>query len=371
MSIRNVLQCNKDYIIQQTKEGKSNKALAKEFDCNSGTIWYFLQDYNIQSQYKRSKNYGKKCEYKDSMIKLFNEDGMSTYSISKQTNISLSTVNRWLKSWGCDTSRGCTVDSNKPMLKDRLDEVVELHNSGWSQSQIGKKLGYSGGQISRLLNKHNITSRIWKYNVDETYFDNIDHEYKAYILGWLYSDGSIGYEGKIRIALQEDDKSILEWIKQQLQYTGPLYYKKPQRGAKPQWELCINRKRLADRIIELGCMPNKSMILQFPSSSIIPDEFLSAFMRGYFEGDGSATKRYIAIVGALDFIYTLKEKLPCKITNIYQRYKDRDPKESSHQLFICQQGECKKFAHWIYKDATIYLQRKYDIARQYFLDLET
>ena len=29
---------------------------------------------------------------------------------------------------------------------------------------------------------------------------------------------------------------------------------------------------------------------------------------------------------------------------------------------------CKKFAQWLYKDATIYLTRKYDIAREYFLD---
>ena len=29
---------------------------------------------------------------------------------------------------------------------------------------------------------------------------------------------------------------------------------------------------------------------------------------------------------------------------------------------------CKKFAQWLYKDATIYLTRKYDIAKEYFLD---
>ncbi len=368
MSIRNVLDRNKNYIIKEVKNGKSTRELGKEFDCNPGTIWYFLKDYNIQSKYSRSKNYGKKHEYKDLVIKLFG-DGQSVYSISKQIDISNSTVNKWLQEWGYDTSKKFTVDKNKPLLKDRVDEVIQLYQSGLSQGEISKKLGYSNSQICRLLKKHNIKSRpIYKYDVDDTYFDKINHEYKAYILGWLYSDGSIGLEGKIRIALKECDKSILEWMKEQLKYTGPLYYKKARPSSPtPQWELCINRKKMADRIIELGCMPSKSMILKFPHDNIIPDEFLVDFIRGYFDGDGSVAKNYMSIVGTLDFINVLETKLPCNITNVYPRYRDRDPKDTSHQLFVCRQEECKKLAHWLYDDATIYLKRKHDIAKEHFL----
>lgn len=369
MTIRRVLENNKDYVIKQVQEGRSYASLAREFDCNSGTIWYFLQDYNVTSKYKQSPNHGKKHKYKDLVIQLFVKDNRSVYSISKEIGISNSTVNKWLKDWGYDTSKGFTVDPNKVLLKDRLGEVLELYNKGFSQGDIAKKMGYGYSSISRLLTKHKIIKRsVCTYSVNENYFNQVDSEYKAYILGWLYSDGNVRYEGKIRIALQEEDKSILEWMKQELEYTGPLYYKKSQNGAKPQWELCINRKKLADRIIELGCIPNKSMTLTFPSANIIPNEFLSAFVRGYIEGDGSITHNYMSIVGTLEFVYTLKTRIPCEITNIYQRYQDRDPKDSSHQLFICRQEECKKFAQWLYKDATIYLTRKYDIAKEYFLD---
>lgn len=369
MTMRSILENRKDYIIQQVKDGKSYAALAREFGCNSGTIWYFLKDHNVKSKYKQSPNYGKKYEYKDLVIKLFQEDNRSVCSISKEIGISNGVVNKWLHEWGYDTSKGFTVDPNKPLLKDRLDEVLILHQQGWSQSQIGQELGYSGGQISRLLSKNNIKAHPQaKYHVDEKYFDIIDNEYKAYILGWLYSDGSVGYEGKIRIALQEEDKPILEWMKKELKYDGPLYYKKPRpTSPKPQWELCINRKKLADKIIALGCIPSKSMTLTFPTLDMVPNKFLSAFVRGYFEGDGSINKKYMAIVGTMEFIYTLKQKLPCDITNIYQRYKDRDPKDSSHQLFVCRKKDCQKFAKWLYADATIYLTRKYDIAHQYFL----
>ena len=53
MLIRDGLEKNKDYIIKEIKNGKSCKSLAKEFNCN---FWYFLKDYNIKSQYSRSKN---------------------------------------------------------------------------------------------------------------------------------------------------------------------------------------------------------------------------------------------------------------------------------------------------------------------------
>ncbi len=368
MTIRKILETNKDYIIKSTKEGKSNKQLGKEFDCNSGSIWYFLKDYNIQSKYKRSKNYGKKHELKNTVIDLF-QNGYSVNKISKKINIADTTVLIWLKSWDFDTSRYRKLDPNKPTLKSQTDIVIKMYGDGMSQNDIGRELGYSGSEVCKILQRNNIKARpIAKYTVDEHFFDMVDHEYKAYILGWLYSDGSINNEGKIRIALKEQDKHILEWMKKILTYTGPLYYKKARNSSRSQWELCINRKSLADRIIELGCHPNKALSLQFPYEDILPKNLISAFVRGYFEGDGSVQKNYVNIVGSLDFIYGLVSEIPCNLTGVYQRYKDRDPKDSSHQLFICHPKECIKFLKWIYpEDHAIHLDRKFASAQKYFL----
>ena len=51
------------------------------------------------------------------------------------------------------------------------------------------------------------------YKIDETYFDKIDTEYKAYILGLIYADGCIkqpkgNRQKQLSIVLQEEDKDI-------------------------------------------------------------------------------------------------------------------------------------------------------------------
>lgn len=39
-------------------------------------------------------------------------------------------------------------------------------------------------------------------------------------------------------------------------------------------------------IERLGVVRNKSLVLQFPTKELVPDEFMSSFILGYFDGDG-------------------------------------------------------------------------------------
>ena len=60
---------------------------------------------------------------------------------------------------------------------------------------------------------------------------------------------------------------------------------------------------MANDLINLGCIPNKSLILLPPK---LKDEFISHFIRGYFDGDGSIGKyknRYkITFLGTNDLL---------------------------------------------------------------------
>lgn len=70
-------------------------------------------------------------------------------------------------------------------------------------------------------------------------------------------------------------------------------------------------------LIRLGCVPNKSLILKFPSENIFSNpELIRHFIRGYFDGDGSVfisrekhwrNKRYFNVIhyrfcGTYDFL---------------------------------------------------------------------
>ena len=367
MTIRDELYRNKQLIINLINEGKSTNYIGKQFDCNAGTIWFFLKENKINLKNKRSDNYGLVLSNKEEIINRYNS-GESLYKISKSLNINDTSIAKKMKEWGINTSRGAKFDKTKPTLKSKTHQVIEMYQSGKTHNEIAIELGYSTSKICTLLQKNNIKARSTTiYNVDEEFFKEINTEEKAYILGWWYSDGNVRLDGKIRVALAEDDKNILEWIKEQLKYTGPLYYKKPKNEkSKAQFELCINRQSLAKDLIKWGCIPSKSLILTFPD--FLREDLVRHFVRGVFDGDGSInltrkTCPTIFITGSYNFIYRLADILPCDFTNIYQRYKNRDPEKSAHSLFIGRNVDVMNFLHWIYDDCTCKLQRKYDKAK--------
>jgi hypothetical protein len=43
---------------------------------------------------------------------------------------------------------------------------------------------------------------------------------------------------------------------------------------------------MSQDLIKLGCVPNKTKKLQFPTIEQVPDNLLFSFIRGYFDGDG-------------------------------------------------------------------------------------
>jgi hypothetical protein len=166
-----------------------------------------------------------------------------------------------------------------------------------------------------------------KYTLDETYFNKIDTKQKAYILGFIYADGNVSIKDnsyRLRFNLQQKDKSVLDFIKQELKYTGPIRLSKN----KKYNILEISSKKLIKNLIILGAIPNKSLILLPPKIDPI---FEGSFIKGYFDGDGcvgfyprkSAMKPYIVICGTLELLYWIQEKINskhklCKVDKIYK-----------------------------------------------------
>lgn len=356
MNIQSVLLNNKEDIITMYNNNYSTNQIAKKYQCNSAYIWMMLKSWDITIR-SRNQHYGIKKQLL-SQIKILWDDGYSASQIAKKYNLAISSVCRWLKSINIDTSKYRTYNPQK-LLIDRKEEVIKLFSQGNSCGKIAKLLKFSDSNVWKLLVKEGYKPTNIKYTLNESFFEQIDTQEKAYVLGWWYSDGNIIPTGKCRISLQERDKEILERISDILKYTGKLKYKIKNGNRYNQWELNIDRKKVANDLIKLGCVPNKSMILQFPDENIVPKALLSHFVRGYFDGDGSISNG-IMIAGTYYFINNLSKILPCDITNIYQRYKNRPLLESSHQLFIGRSEEICKFYHWLYKDATIWLNRKRD-----------
>lgn len=114
-------------------------------------------------------------------------------------------------------------------------------------------------------------------------------------------------------------------------------------------------------LIVHGCFQNKSLELKFPTVEQVPSHLIHHFMRGYFDGDGCiSTSRQgkdlrFEVLGTYEFLTMYEQTLGVNI---------KEPKQTKSQAFIVQHGgnqQVKKIYEYLYKDATIYLERKRNI----------
>lgn len=120
---------------------------------------------------------------------------------------------------------------------------------------------------------------------------------------------------------------------------------------------------MSNKLNDIGMAPNKSLILKFPTC--VPDDLMHHFIRGVFDGDGyiSHGGDYTCeIMGTEDFCIELQRKLlevgiDSKIYNTTLR-----KETSTRRLYIGKKDNVRKFLNYIYKNSTVYLERKHEIA---------
>lgn len=119
-----------------------------------------------------------------------------------------------------------------------------------------------------------------KYNLNQEYFDKIDTNEKAYILGFLAADGNIKNDGFIvRFLIHMQDIEILEFIKKELNYSGPI------KIVRTKYRLLeLNSTKLVKAVKNYGIEKRKTRTLQPPKN--LDNKFYNSFIRGYFDGDG-------------------------------------------------------------------------------------
>lgn len=276
-----------------------------------------------------------------------------------------------------------------PLYKNFSEEddkkIEQLYNEGKSTREIGKIMNTSGVTISKHLQKMGVkikdlhkSRQIYSFN--ENYFKTIDDEHKAYWLGFIAADGCVleptyqvskrtgkiirKEQGALQIGLQENDKIHLEKFQKDIEDTHNLYHNKKMKSITIKLFSNITCRDLQ----QYNIVPRKSLVLKFPDN--IREDLLRHFIRGYFDGDGSIAfcknkKGVISIgsiqvsfIGATSFIIGLNEILQEKIQVNGKIIKEKNPMTSN--LFFSSIDHTKKFLDFIYKDSTIYLDRKYE-----------
>jgi hypothetical protein len=193
---------------------------------------------------------------------------------------------------------------------------------------------------------------------DETYFETINTEAKAYWLGFLYADAGISTtpQHALYLGLSVQDKEHVEAFKKALSTNfniGFYDYKTPMAV------LRVSNTKIVNDLIRLGCVPKKTFILE-PPNNHIPQELWRHFVRGYLDGDGCVSTS----CGRLDIIFLGTENLLNWIASIipfdHSCGAVKPKGKNIYRLNISCKREDKHDAiyHWLYDDATIFLERK-------------
>lgn len=194
------------------------------------------------------------------------------------------------------------------------------------------------------------------------FFEKIDTEEKAYILGFVYADGCIS-KNTFSIKLSIKDEDFLINIKNTLKSEHKIIHTINKNGwgiGNESCSLSIVSKKMVNDLLNDGVFYNKSNILEFPSSSIVPENLLHHFIRGYFDGDGSVYKATYAVGASFEgtkmFLDKLMNVLHEKIgtNSSVQKYKNKE----HYCIKIGGANLMKKFYNYLYNDAHIYLDRK-------------
>ena len=262
-------------------------------------------------------------------------------------------------------------------LSDEID-ICNSYLDGESSVKIGSRYNVCHKTITAILQAYGIDrvqNGVRKYNVNEKYFDIIDSQNKAYILGLLYADGyNCPQKGGIRLSLQYDDKEILERIRNELKSEKPLAFRKcsdhqASNGfySKDMYILDIYSAHICKTLESYGMTRNKSLTLKYPDC--IPEKFHSHFIRGYFDGDGSlhnyTNKRgyvqpTVTITSTQQFCETTLSILRDNVGIGGGIYEASCHNGITKVLTICGINQCIATLDWIYSDANISLERKYN-----------
>lgn len=243
-----------------------------------------------------------------------------------------------------------------------------------SNQDIAKKLGRSPKAVQVKLSKLGL-KRPDKYSYNVNFFDKIDGEEKAYWLGFLYADGYVCQcerNSEVGIELSARDVEHLRKFNKSLNGNISPSFKNRKEGKIHSTDGIVSfriyNKKMVEDLIKWGCTKNKTFSIKMPPIKDV--ELIWHFIRGYFDGDGSIyidkTRDFIGFnfsSGSKEMLEQLRtflyENGVYSYLSIEKRKDDRfDTAHECYKLLITGMNNAFTFGEKIYKNSTIFLDRK-------------
>ena len=228
--------------------------------------------------------------------------------------------------------------------------------------------------------------------VRQNFFEKIETEVQAYLLGFYAADGNINEKRKtFRIHLQQSDSELVYLYKDLISPDARLFTMKERVVKARNGQLVtahesigvdINSSKICNDLVNLGFGYNKTYVdLNLPK---IDDELIRHFIRGYFDGDGTISYYYCKP----DLKWKKNERVRCyasicgktktmieEIANFLKKNNIKSStcfaKRDKMWILTIPKSQLKKLYDLFYKDSCFYLSRKFNKFNHYVNTEET
>lgn len=352
---------DKYWLEEKMKECKTAKNVANKYGYSETTIQRWTNHFGMSSRTTNSDS----AIYKNKeWLKVQFSNGRTIQEVAEQCGVSRSTIQSQISQYEIDTKKLQSIALHPYKNKEWLKEKVEIHGSG---NKISKIHNLPTTSVNRYIKKYNLIPNDIKHPItlklDEDFFEDIDTEEKAYWLGFMMADGYV-YRKQTKtkdsymvgIKLQKKDEIIIQKFKKTLKTNARIKKVNSKRGEKTYEarEISFYSEKMAFDLMKNGVIPRKTGKETIPKN--LKKRLLSHFVRGYFDGDGSSVGGVFKVCCSHFFYQELKSILTkegIKVDFIYRYHLS-----GTEVLAVHRKREVEKIAKWMYKDATVYLDRK-------------
>lgn len=220
------------------------------------------------------------------------------------------------RNWGTIKQKAQQLGLRREVLRPWSEEEATLlrelyPNETISRDYIASVLGRTWRSIQHKIGELGLGTTRPRNNpsqVKRDFFQIIDTDEKAYWLGFLAADGTVyigGRQHTVCLDLQPRDLLWLERFRDTIAPGAAIT-----RHGSRSYSVSIGSQELVHDLVRLGITPRKSNTLAWPR---IPEPFVTPFLLGYSDGDGSFTPRsgcrdyQWLLLGTLDFLHTARD----------------------------------------------------------------
>lgn len=251
------------------------------------------------------------------------------------------------------------------------------HDRQMSLDDVATELQCAYSTAHRLLTAYGIEKRTREqgrfvlrnktHNIDIKFFETESPDF-YYFLGLMITDGWVSDQGSISLSMT--DRDVIDYVISKIGYTNSVFEKTSKRypNAKPMYTISFRNQTAFEILKKYGICPRKTLTAKFPR---VPNAYLSDFVRGVFDGDGSIYVRqrregnslqheFSIVSASSEFIYDLGRAMSeqANLQSVKYRTVKKGRGNPLYGVRVTRRSDLQKLSEWMYRRDVFGMQRK-------------